>query len=215
MERYLLDPDPRRFQPRGGRFWLYYKESYRSRRTEKLVFAGLLIAKYAAAVRRFRKVVWAVFVAVAAAEIIAVVLPVPFGLALTIALFILAVSVTVVDGIVSGDFAFLIEIARHKSGMATLGAVVLGGSPLSEPALMFTTNTEQRRLVKTDQGPVGVSFITPVEREISSSQVPCKLKRAGLTILRVDRFTDEGIVISNQHPGIGVRAEVSYGSPSQ
>src|ERR1700753_292065 len=34
-ERYLLDPDPRRLQPRGGRFWLCRAEKYTSDRTEK------------------------------------------------------------------------------------------------------------------------------------------------------------------------------------
>jgi hypothetical protein len=180
------------------------------------VFTSLRTAKYAAVMRRFRKVVWAVFVAVAAAEIIAVVLPVPFGLALTIALFVLAVSVTVVDGIVSGDFAFLLGVARYKlrSGgfglNGSFGAVVLNTGPLGERALMFTTNTEPKRIVTTDRRPVGIRFIKPVEQEVSLSKLPSRVKKAGLTILCVDQFEEEGIVITMQRPGVDIRAEVSY-----
>jgi hypothetical protein len=171
---------------------------------------------YAATVRTVRDVAWTVFLAVTAAEIVAVIVPLPLGVALVAALGLLALCLTVVDGIRSGNIAFLVAVARYKLHAHTpglrgsLGAVLLDGGSLSEHALMFTTNADQRRVVKTDRAPIGISFVTPVEQEISSSQVPCRVKKAGLTILRLDRFIDHGIVISKQLPGIEIRAEVSY-----
>jgi hypothetical protein len=147
------------------------------------------------------------FAAVGAAEIIAVAATLTFGLALTIAAFAFAVFVTVVDGITSGDFAFLLSLRRRR-GYASLGAVVRDAGPLGERALMFTTNDEPRRLIKTDHGPVGIRFMTPVEQDVSAA--PAKVKRAGVMILHVEQFTPDGIVIAKQRPGINIRAEVSY-----
>jgi uncharacterized protein (DUF58 family) len=159
------------------------------------------------AVRFVRNAIWRLAVVVGAAELVAVIATVSFGLALTIILFALAILATIVDGITSGDFAFLLSL-RHRRGYASLGAVVRDAGPLDERALMFTTNDEARRLIKTDHNPVGIRFVTPVEQEVSKA--PAKVKRAGVMILRVEQFVPDGIVISTQRPGIEVRAEVSY-----
>jgi hypothetical protein len=154
---------------------------------------------------------------VLAAQGITLIATVSFGVALLVASLAIGVVLTIVDGVTSGDWAFLARELRRKlrpqraGPSGTLGAVTLDAGPLGERALMFTTNTEQRRFVKTDCQPIGIRFESPVEQEVSSAQLPCKIKRAGMTIFRLDQFLGDGIVISDQRPGIDVRAEVSYG----
>ena len=152
---------------------------------------------------------------IGAAYAVAQVTSISFGLILLIASGIFALAMTGWAEVESGDIRFWFRYVRRGTESFPLQVIVTPQTPTSIPAIFFTTTTEDRQLVHTRPHPVGVSFRQPVEQNVSRSQLPCKIKRSGLTIFQVERFVEDGFVVSNQRPGIEVLGYVSYeGDPS-
>lgn len=166
--------------------------------------------------RRLRNLVWTAFVTVLAAYIVSFASEIGFVPALLIVLFLLAIATTVWDELESGDIRFwLRHVRRRRLKQGTIDALgfvarACPQSPTGSPAIAFQTTEAERLEVSTLSHPVGVSFHEPIEQDVGSRDVPCRLKKAGLTIFRVERFTDSGFVITEQRPGIFVRGDVSY-----
>ena len=109
----------------------------------------------------------------------------------------------------------------HRGKLATgAGFQAIGnpGSPTGTTALRFTTDSQPVRLVTTsaDRGaPVGVRFTQPMDKYVSSNDVPTQVRYAGRRIFAVKQFDQTGIVIERQLPGVDIAADVSYGGGVQ
>jgi hypothetical protein len=144
--------------------------------------------------------------------------PLGIGIALVIGVSLWAGS-CLAQWLRPGSIAFARERVRFRlaarrgpSVAGHLEAVATPGSALGSRAIRFVTDEQDRRLINTGQNgkPVGIRFEAPVEQEVSASNLPVRMKAFGRTILCVDQFVAEGVVIVKQLPGVEVVAEVSY-----
>jgi hypothetical protein len=103
-----------------------------------------------------------------------------------------------------------VRYAAHHPPTSTLEGHIVPDSATGSRDVMFTTDGQPRRHIRTTAQPVGLWITTPFEATVGANSIPAPVRRYGKTIFRVIEFLPDGIVIADQSPGLTVRGEISY-----
>lgn len=134
-------------------------------------------------------------------------------LLVVVVIVLLAITVLVPLPYVIGWARFRLMIwraARKHPPRALVGILAIPGSETGNRSIIFTTDTQSRRLITTAARPAGLRFTVPFEANVWAGSLPYNVRRYGKTIFRVDQFLPGGFVIGDQSPGLAVEGEVSY-----